>query len=121
MSVINPVKVTKVQKAFDDYARMHMEVKILQAKIDAIKDSPEYVKAKAEIIACCKCNEGKLSHNGLTAKLQQRKEYFVKAYEFVLISGLPKASPNSSIDKETDNLLNLLYALLAPQEDECLA
>jgi len=122
MAVINALKETtgaktKVQKAFEQYAKLQAEVKVLEAKIKEIKSRKEYVDAKAEIVACCKCSKGKLSHMGLTATWIHKDEFVTRAQEYVQITGMP-AVELPKIDDNTSKALELLISIFSKQEVE---
>ena len=119
--VLNSNK-TKVELAFEKYAKLQAEVKVYENKVKELKAKKEYKDAKAEIVACCKCNEGKLSHMGLTATLVNKKEYTVRAQEYVMITGMPMVE-SPEMDKVTQLAMALLQEILGlkDEEVECIA
>lgn len=118
MAVINALKETPktaVELAFEKYAKLQAEVKVYEAKIKEIKARKEYVDAKAEIVACCKCSKGKLSHMGLTATWVHKDEFVTRAQEYVTITGMPHVEL-PEVDDKVKDAIELLIAIFANAE-----
>lgn len=109
---------TKVEKAFEQYAKLQAQVKVYEAKIKEIKNTKAYKDSKAEIVACCKCSKGKLSHMGLTATWVHKDEFITRAQEYVQITGMPAVELPKEIDPKYKAAMELLLMILTDEKEE---